>query len=213
MFRRRDTRSFAQAFAEALWPRGGWGRAVQNMKLRLRRMPGSPEEIARGVFAGVFVIFSPFFGLHFILGAILARLMNGRMLAAILATFVGNPLTFIPISLLSLRMGYFMIGLPLPHGIGRNISDQFAAAGRDLWHNFKAIFTSDRAEWDGLIEFWQVVYLPWIVGGIIPGVIAGLIGYYLTVPVIRAYQARKSARLQKKMEKLRAQSGVAGDRG
>ena len=41
-----------------------------------------------------------------------------------------------------------------------------------------------------------------------PGVILGLVCYYLSVPVIRAYQKRRAARLIKKMDKLRRQAGT-----
>jgi hypothetical protein len=39
-------------------------------------------------------------------------------------------------------------------------------------------------------------------------VICGLICYYVSVPVIRAYQKRRSSRLRKKMDKLRRQAGA-----
>ena len=213
MFRRRDTRPVYRLIADALWPRGGWSRAVQYIQLRLRRLPGTPEEIGRGVFAGIFVAFTPFFGLHFILAAVLAKLMRGRILAALLATFIGNPLTYVPIAVLSLRLGYVMLGIPRPPGLTRNVFEKLGAAGVDLWLNLKAIFTPDRAEWDNLIVLWHTLLLPWTVGGLLPGVLTGLVGYYLSVPVIRAYQVRRTARLQKKMEKLRRQTGAQAPDG
>lgn len=174
----------------------------------MRRLPGTPEEIGRGIFAGVFVVFTPLFGLHFIAAALLAYIMRGRILAALLATFVGNPLTYFPIAVISLRLGYVLLDIPRPPGLARNALESFNAATGDLWHNFKALFTPERAEWDGLIVFWDTVFLPWTVGGLLPGVFFGLVAYYLSVPVLRAYQARRSARLRKKMEKLRAQAGA-----
>lgn len=208
MFRRRDTRSIFRVLAEAIWPRGGWARAFQYVKLRLRRLPGTPEEIARGVFAGTFVVFLPIFGLHFIAAAIIAKLMRGRILAALLATFVGNPLTYVPIAVLSLRLGYLMLGIPRPPDLTRDVFRHFRGATRDLWHNFKALFTPERAEWDRLMVFWDTVFFPWTIGALLPGVFFGLVAYILTVPVIRAYQARRLTRLRKKMEKLRAQAGA-----
>lgn len=213
VFRRRESRPFFRMLVEAVWPRGGWARAVRYLQLRLRRLPGTPEEIARGIFAGVFVVFTPLFGLHFLAAAILAKIMQGRILAAMLATFVGNPLTYVPIAVLSLRLGYAMLGLPRPDGLTRDIFRHVHGATHDLWRNFKALFTSDRAEWGRLIEFWDTVFFPWMVGSILPGVFFALIAYYLALPVIRAYQIRRMARLQKKMEKLKAQSGVRGQDG
>jgi UPF0716 family protein affecting phage T7 exclusion len=37
-----------------------------------------------------------------------------------------------------------------------------------------------------------------MIGGIAPGVITATIGYYLSVPLIRAYQKRRGAKLRKK---------------
>jgi len=93
VFKRRDSRSILRVVAEAFWPRGGWLRAFHYVKHRMRRLPGSPEQIARGVFAGAFTVFTPFFGMHFVVAAILAKSMRGSILAALLATFIGNPLT------------------------------------------------------------------------------------------------------------------------
>ncbi|MEM9320371.1 MAG: DUF2062 domain-containing protein [Pseudomonadota bacterium] len=213
VFRRRDTRPVYRAVAEALWPRGGWARAAQYVQLRLRRLPGTPEEIARGIFAGAVTVFTPFYGLHFIFAAILAKIMQGRILAALLATFIGNPLTYIPIAIVSLRLGYFMLGIEVPPGLTRDVFRHFRAATRDLWHNFKAIFSPERAHWDGLVEFWHTVFFPWMVGGIVPGIVVGLICYVVSVPLIRAYQTRRYARLRKKMEKLRSKAGRRASNG
>jgi uncharacterized protein (DUF2062 family) len=51
----------------------------------MKRLPDSPERIARGVWAGVFVTFTPLFGMHFIVAALLAKLMKGNILAALMA--------------------------------------------------------------------------------------------------------------------------------
>lgn len=208
VFRRRDTRPLLRFVVEVLWPRGGWARAAQYVRHRLRRLPGSPEEIARGIFAGTVTVFTPFFGLHFVVAAILAKLMKGRILAALLSTFIGNPLTYIPIAIVSLRLGYFLLGMDVPPGLTRDVFRHFRAATRDLWHNFKALFSPERAHWDGLVEFWHTVFFPWLIGGLIPGIVLGITLYYLSVPVIRAYQARRSVRLRKKMEKLARQAGA-----
>jgi len=111
VFKRRDKRPIWQVVKEFFWPRGGWARAAHYVKHRLRRLPDSPARIARGIFAGVFTTFTPFFGLHFIVAALIAFVMRGNILAALLSTFFGNPLTYVPIAMASLRTGYWMLGL------------------------------------------------------------------------------------------------------
>lgn len=211
VFRRRDRRPILQILAELLWPRGGWARAFYYVRHRLRRLPGTPETIARGVLAGVFTTFTPFYGLHFATAFILARILQGNALAAILATFFGNPLTYLPIGVVSLRTGYLLLGRDWEPGMAPELLASFGRAGRDLWHNFLALFTPEHAHWESLGAFYDEVFLPWMVGGVIPGIIAGIIAYYLSVPVIRAYQKRRAARLRKKLDKLRKKASRQAD--
>ncbi len=209
MFKRRDSRPILRVVAEAFWPRGGWVRAAYYVKHRMHRLPGTPEQIARGVFAGIFTVFTPFFGLHFVVAAILAKIMRGSILAALLATFLGNPLTYVPIAYISLQTGHWLLGTTIRGQLNDSIFHRFSAAAGDLWHNFLAIFTPEQAHWADLALFYDGVFFPWMVGCLLPGILCGAIGYYVSVPLIRAYQKSRSARLRKKMEKLRAQAGAA----
>lgn len=209
MFKRRDYRPWARVVSEWVYPRGGWTRAFQYVQHRLSRLPGTPESISRGIFAGVLTAFTPLFGLHFVVAALLAKVMRGNILAALLATFVGNPLTYIPIALASLKFGHFILGTEMRGRLEDGLLQKFGGAFGDLWHNILAIFTAERAHWDELHIFYDDVFFPWMIGSIVPGIICGLICYYLCVPVIRAYQKRRVARLQKKMRKLREQADAS----
>lgn len=188
---------------ESIYPRGGWGRAANYIRLRLRRLPGSPETIARGAAAGVFTTFTPFYGAHFIFAAICARLIRGNILAALLGTFFGNPLTYFPIAYVSLSLGHFFMGTENAPGADRSLVGKFVDAGENLWDNFLAIFTDRRAHWEQLERFFDDVFLPYLVGGLLPGLIAGVVTYYLSVPVIRAYQNRRQGLLKAKLVALK----------
>jgi len=212
VFRRRDARPWLTVVAHWFYPRGGWGRAIQYIRHRVHRLPGTPESIARGIFAGAFAVFTPFYGLHFVIAALLARVMRGNMLAALLATFIGNPLTYVPIALISLETGYVLLGEAAPGArIGLGLGQAFAGAWRDLRHNFMAMFTDRVANWDELAVFYDSVFYPFMIGGIIPGLITATVCYYLSVPVIRAYQQRRIAKLRAKVEKLKAQAQQRAD--
>ena len=170
VFKRRTPRTWLRAFAELFWPKGGWNRAVYYVAHRLRRLPDPPHKIARGIAAGVFVCFSPFFGFHFMLAAMLAFIMQGNVVAALMATFFGNPITFPFIAAISIELGNWMLGVrggvPLQHVFGA-----FSLASQELWNNAIAVFTPATAQWDRLDRFWQEVFLPYLVGGIAPGVV------------------------------------------
>ena len=102
VFKRKNKRSYLQVAQESVYPKGGWGRAASYIAHRLRRLPDPPQRIARGIAAGVFVSFTPLFGLHFIAAAFVAIGLRGNVIAAMLSTFVGNPLTFPFIAALAL---------------------------------------------------------------------------------------------------------------
>ncbi len=202
VFKRRDRRPAWKVLTEFLYPRGGWVRAFEYVKHRVRRLPDTPEKIARGVFAGVWTTFTPFFGFHFVVAFLLAKVMRGNILAALLATFFGNPLTYVPIAIVSLKTGHFMLGSSPHADLETRISAKFAAAWGDLWHNFLALFGPEKMDWHGLAVFHDEVFLPFMVGGIVPGMIAGMVAYYLSVPVIRAYQNRRRKKLRNRLQAL-----------
>jgi uncharacterized protein (DUF2062 family) len=213
VFKRRDRRPIWQAVADFFWPRGGWGRAFTYVKHRVRRLPDPPHRIARGIFAGIFVTFTPFFGLHFFLAATVAWIMRGNIIASLLSTFVGNPLTFVPIMAISLQTGYFLTGQG--HALGdevhRSLGGKFVDAGRDLKHNIWAVFTDEPADWSHLLVFYDEVFFPYMVGSILPGLIAGMIGYYISLPVIQAYQNRRKGVLKAKWAAIREKAAQKAD--
>ncbi|WP_435230803.1 DUF2062 domain-containing protein [Pseudopelagicola sp. nBUS_20] len=206
VFKRRDRRTFYQVVGHFFYPRGGWTRAFHYVRHRLHRLPGSPEFIARGIWCGVFTTFTPYYTMHFVIAAVLARLSSGNILAALLATFFGNPLTYLPIGIISLKTGHFLLGTEFHEREHQSLAAKFANAGADLWHNFWSIFVDQSADWASLKIFYDEVFFPYMIGGIIPGIITATIAYYLSVPVIRAYQKRRSNRVQKKIARARAKA-------
>ncbi|EKE44087.1 hypothetical protein OCGS_1603 [Oceaniovalibus guishaninsula JLT2003] len=202
MFKRRTPRSYLATFGRWLWPRGGWPRAVLYMAYRLRRLPDPAHKIARGVAAGTFVSFTPFFGLHFLLAGGMAWAMGGNVVAALLGTFVGNPLTFPIIAGLSVRLGSWMMGLPHTMPLHETFA-AFSKVSVEFWSNARALFTGDPVGWTQLDGFFTHVFLPYLVGGLIPGAIAAIVAYAVTRPVISAYQKARIARMKKDFARRR----------
>ncbi|NHQ74418.1 DUF2062 domain-containing protein [Roseovarius gahaiensis] len=213
VFKRRDRRPIWKIVADFFWPRSGWKRAFQYVRHRLHRLPDPPHRIARGIFAGIFVTFSPLFGFHFLYAAVLAWILRGNIVAALLATFVGNPLTFLPIAAMSLQTGYFLLGLGQspPDEVQRSLGGKFVDAGRDLTDNLWAMFTDSPADWSHLRLFTDEVFFPYLIGGMIPGLIFGLAGYYLSLPVIQAYQNRRKGALKAKWAAIKEKASQKAD--
>ena len=211
IFKRRDPKPTLRALAEFLWPRGGWTRAFHYVKHRMKRLPDSPERISRGIWAGVFTAFTPFYGLHFVIAALLAKMMKGNVLAALMGTFFGNPLTYVPIGVAALQTGHFVLGTRSYEGDHRSFGGKFADAGADLWRNLCAMFTDVDMDWSGIAVFVDQVFYPYMIGGILPGIICASVSYYVMVPLLRAYQKRRKGLIKAKFEALKQKAAHKAD--
>lgn len=212
VFRRRTPRSLWRAAAESVYPRGGWWRAMEYIKHRLRRLPDSPEKIGRGMAAGVFISFTPLYGFHFLGGLLIAWAIRGNLLASMIGTFVNNFLTIVPISAMAVTLGYWLLGMEPREGMIEGLGHAFAGAWDDIWHNLGAIFGPERMEWGGLAEFFRDVFWPYLAGGLLPGLVAALASYWLTVPLVRAYQAARRRRLEERLAQRLKPPGVGRGR-
>ena len=205
MFRRRDSRPPHRFLWEFLYPRGGWWRATSYIWLRLQRLPDDPRRIARGIAAGTFISFTPLFGFHFLGAAGIAWLIRGNILAALIATFVGNPLTTPLLAALSLETGYRILGARYAIPIAE-IPAAFSKATGELGHNIIAIFSAAPTRWGSLGDFTREVFLPYLVGGTIWGVTFALAFYFAALPLIRAYQAHQRRKAEDRIARARARA-------
>ena len=141
--------------------------------------------------------------------------MNGNILAALLGTFLGNPLTYVPIGVVSLQTGHFLLGSSWENPTyGRSLGGKFIDAWQDLRDNLVSLFMDKDADWSNLIVFYQEVFFPYMVGGILPGLIAALITYYLSLPLVIAYQKRRKGFLKEKLLYLKKKkSKITQDKG
>ncbi len=211
MFKRRTPLSWYNWFKEAVYPRSGWRRVINYVSHRVKRLPDTPHKIALGFACGVFVTFTPFFGLHFLLAIVIAWILRGNALASLLGTFVGNPVTFPFIATTSYQLGLVILGFGREETVWAKIKGGFAEAFGTIWINFKSLLGTPSIPWDGLIEFFHGVFLPYLVGGIAPGAVMAVFFYFATRPVIAAYQKRRKGRLMKKIKELRLKRKSGAD--
>ena len=105
IFKRRDPKPTLRAMAEFMWPRGGLDARVslrQTSDAAAARQPGT--HCARHL-GGCFHHVHAVLRYAFYRGRAVSRVMQGNMLASLMATFFGNPLTYVPIGLSSLSPG------------------------------------------------------------------------------------------------------------
>lgn len=185
---------------EQVYPKSGFKRATRYVVYRMRRLPDQPHRVARGVFAGSLIGFLPLPGLQFIAAWGASRLIKGNLLAALLATFNTNPLTTPFFAVLAMTLGHWIMGIEAPLN-AEYIGRAFADAGGDLWFNFMAIFGPEHTRWDGLIKFWHEIYVPYFIGALGPGIVLSTIAYYITIPLVEAYQKARAAKASERKER------------
>jgi uncharacterized protein (DUF2062 family) len=205
VFKRRTPRTWGVAVSQFFYPRGGWRRAASYVLHRLRRLPDAPHRIARGIAAGTFISFTPLFGFHFIGAALIAWLLRGNIVASLLGTFFGNPLTFPFIAAASLETGRWILGIPAQGTLLPDVLGAFGQASVQLWRNAAAILGPEQMHWDSLGRFYDRIFLPYLVGSIIPGTLAAVAMHYISLPVINAYQSLRRKRLHARLERRLAE--------
>ena len=186
VFRRRKKRTTLKNLKELVLPENGWRRTIEYISYRIQRLPDTPHRIALGLACGVLACFTPLFGFHFFVGGVLAFIARANVLASILGTFFGNPITFPFIVAISVRLGNFILDW------GANID------GDRLRESADWVYEIDLSSLEVLKKFLLEVYsdnfLPYLVGGLILGAPVALLVYLLSKPIIITYQKRKSRR-------------------
>ena len=110
MFKRRERRSIFRFFYEVIFSLKGLGRAIEYVGIRLKRIPDTPHKISLGMSCGIFASFTPLFGLHFLIAGLLSYVLRANVLASLIGTFIGNPITFPIITVFNLKLGEWILG-------------------------------------------------------------------------------------------------------
>ena len=204
MFKRRERRSIFRFFYEVVFSLKGITRAIEYVGIRLKRIPDTPHKISLGMSCGIFASFTPLFGLHFLIAGLLSYLLRANVLASLIGTFIGNPITFPIITVFNLKLGEWILGSnEYSSGDGGKIFEGFLDF---IFLIYKSLFT------EGLIgensvprmnEFLYGVFIPYSIGGLILGISIAIISYFLLRPLVSTYQKKrdslKARRLKKKL--------------
>lgn len=163
-------------------------RRVRSLKERIRltiHARGSPEAIARGIALGLFVAFTPLFGLHLPIAWFGAMALRANRTATILSLFVSNAATFVPIFAFTYAVGIHIL------------PGRFAPDARLLLHDLSgrmrtrplyAVWTN----FQDLILSLKDLFWPMMVGGLVVGAIAAGLAYPLVLRlVVRVRENRR----------------------
>ena len=177
IFKRRDTRLTLARLKNFLIPRKGWRRAVDYIIHRVKRLPDSPHKIAIGLAIGVFCSFTPFFGLHIFLAALFAYFFKGNIVAALLGTFFGNPVTWPFIAAFSIKLGQILLGYPISNF--ETSIEQIIEAANAFIRSGMAFFGYGESNWTLVYTFLRELFLPYFMGGFVLGIATATVTYFI----------------------------------
>ncbi len=172
LFGRREPTALSERIRVFMWPRRSWARSSKYIFHRLHRLRSSPHAIALGCAIGVFVSFTPFLGFQLMLAGLLAWLSRASIIASMLGTFIGNPLTFPFIWMGAYQLGTFVLAKEAIH--------QSIDLSVGILH-----FSAE--------QLWLLV-LPMTIGGLSLGVVAAALCYFPLRRAVEIYQRRRDVR-------------------
>ena len=208
MFKRRERRSIFRFFYEVIFSLKGISRAIGYVGIRLKRIPDTPHKISLGMSCGIFASFTPFFGLHFLIAGLLSYVLRANVLASLIGTFIGNPITFPIITVFNLKLGEWILGSnEYSSGDGGKIFEGFLDF---IFLIYKSLFTEGSIGENSvprMNEFLYGVFIPYSLGGLILGISVAIISYFLLRPIVSTYKKKrdshKARRLKKKLMRKR----------
>ena len=161
-----------------VWPRRSFGRSARYAAKRMLRVKASPHKIAIGCAAGVFASITPLVGVQMVMAGAIAVLLRGSIPAAMLATFIGNPLSWPLIWGATYGLGSVMIGQP-----------GAAEAAALLLPNNDPI--------------WPILFAM-MLGSIPIGLVSGAVSYSVVAQLVTAAQQQKTTHLEAFKNRLNA---------
>jgi len=173
LFKRRQTESLLERLRVHLWPRRSWSRSSRYVVYRLRRLSATPHAIALGFAAGTFAAVTPYIGTHLIMAALIAWIIGGSIVASVLGTFFGNPLTYPFLWYASYAVGNLLLG-------GKTTKKSIDLS-QGLFHS-------------SFDHLWPILK-PMSLGCIPVGIAVAISCYFLVRPMVEAYQRRRRREL------------------
>jgi hypothetical protein len=164
--RHRKSRSSKQSFR----------RTLKYFYWRLVRLRGRPETLARGLACGVFAGLFPFFGSQTLLAVLLAFLLRGNKILALVGPWISNPFTSVPIYAFNFYVGKWLL-------------------------NDHTSTELNLRSWQDIKELGIEIIWPLFVGCVVVGLVCAIVSYFLGLRLIRRVRASYQERQRRKRMK------------
>ena len=138
----------------------------------LLHIEDTPERTAAAFALGVFFGFSPFLGLHTLLGILFAFLLNLNRVAVLLGVYSNLPWIIAPYYAFATMAGAMITGTRVPEGFRTQLAALFELSALD------------GEFWDRLITLLKPLLWPYTVGATFGAVVLALIAYPLALAFV-----------------------------
>ncbi|MEL6493913.1 MAG: DUF2062 domain-containing protein [Cyanobacteria bacterium J06623_7] len=153
-------------------------RRIRLIYLRLLRLRDKPEVVAKGLAVGVFAGCFPFFGLQSLIGLLLATIVRGSKVAAYAATWISNPLTYVPLYIFNYKIGKLLLGT-----------------------EDTALSTLDIESFTAFKELGSTFAITLLTGSFVVGMILGVITYFYGLAILQRLRYRSTIRRKLRRKK------------
>lgn len=145
----------------------------------LLHVDDTPERTAAAFALGVFFGFSPFLGLHTIMGIVFAFLFNLNRVSVLLGIYSNLPWVIAPYYVLATTAGTVITGDRVPPGFDRQLAGLFELS----------IFSSPF--WRELVHILRPLLWPYAVGSMLGAVVLAAIAYPLALAFVKSQRRLK----------------------
>ena len=151
-------------------------RRIRLVYLKLLRLRDKPEVVAKGLAVGVFAGCFPFFGIQSLIGLFLATIFRGSRVAAYAATWISNPLTYVPLYIFNFKIGKLLLGT----------EDTLPTLDIESFTAFK--------------ELGSTFILTLLTGSFVVGIILSVITYFYGLAILQRLHYRRTIRRRLKQK-------------
>ena len=143
-----------------------WQRLRRYFRLRLTRLPATPHQVALGVAIGVLAGHLPVIPIQMLLALLLAFLLGGSRVGAVLGTWVTNPINIVPYHFLYYLLGRAVVPFEVP------------------------VIDPAQLDLDMVLEVGWKLYLALSAGSLMLGIPLSIASYFLTQKMVILWRRR-----------------------
>ena len=154
--------------------------ALRRWTEKLLHIHDSPERTAAAFALGIGLGFSPFLGLHTVIGLLLAFTLNLNRVAVLVGVYLHLPWFMPAYYTATTAFGAWLTGTHMPPGFVHQFLNQIEVSWRlPYW---RETFYG----WGAAVRLLRPLLIPYLLGGTIVGTIMGIASYPLSLSFIRA---------------------------